>query len=83
MAGGVSNYFLNRIWTFRSERNALIEGGQFLTVSLIALALGKAIFWAAARANFDHFTTIWFLATVGGIFINFFLNKYWTFKHVR
>jgi dolichol-phosphate mannosyltransferase len=83
MTGGVSNYALNRIWTFRSERNALIEGAQFLTVSLIALVFGKLIFWIAARERFDHFTTIWFIATVAGVFVNFFLNKYWTFKHVR
>lgn len=82
MSGGVSNYILNRIWTFRSDRNALVEGAQFLTVSLIALLFGKLIFWLAARAHFDHFTTMWFLATAAGVFVNFFLNKYWTFKHV-
>ncbi|MGZ6103223.1 MAG: GtrA family protein [Vulcanimicrobiaceae bacterium] len=82
MAGGVSNYVLNRIWTFRSDRNALIEGAQFLTVSLIALLFGKLVFWLAGRAQFDHFTTIWFVATAAGVLVNFFLNKYWTFKHV-
>jgi putative flippase GtrA len=83
MAGGFSNYFLNRIWTFRSERNALVEGAQFLTVSFIALLFGKLIFWVAAEQHFDHFTTIWFAATAAGVFVNFFLNKYWTFKHVN
>lgn len=83
MCGGVSNYFLNRIWTFRSERHFAIEGLQFLTVSLLALVLGKLIFVIAARYDYNHFTTTWFIATVAGIFINFFLNKYWTFKHLN
>jgi putative flippase GtrA len=83
MAGGVSNYVFNRIWTFKSNRNPLLEGVQFLTVSLIALLLGKVIFLIAGHYDFRHFTTTWFIATVGGIFINFFLNKYWTFKHLN
>ena len=82
MSGGVSNYILNRIWTFRSDRNAVVEGAQFLIVSLIALLFGKLMFWIAGRVHFDHFTTLWFLATAAGVFVNFFLNKYWTFKHV-
>lgn len=82
MAGGVSNYILNRIWTFRSERHPLIEGLQFLLVSLIALGCGKIVFGLAERYNFHHFSTLWLISTLGGVFINFFLNKYWTFKHV-
>jgi dolichol-phosphate mannosyltransferase len=83
MTGGVSNYVLNRIWTFRSNRHPLVEGLQFLLVSLLALGLGKIVFSLADRYAFHHFTMTWFVATVAGIFINFFLNKYWTFKHVN
>ncbi len=83
MVGGVSNYILNRIWTFGSRRNPLVEGLQFLTVSGIALLLGKLVFEIAAHAGFHHFTMTWFAATVAGIFVNFFLNKYWTFRHLN
>lgn len=83
MLGGVSNYTLNRIWTFRSHRNPIIEGIQFLTVSAVALVAGKLVFAAADRMGFSHFTTTWFLATLAGTFINFFLNKYWTFRHLN
>ena len=83
MAGGVSNYLLNRVWTFRSNRHPLFEGLQFLVVSLIALGLGKLVFMLADRHNFHHFSTTWLAATLCGIFVNFFLNKYWTFKHVN
>jgi putative flippase GtrA len=83
MVGGVSNYALNRLWTFRSRRNPWLEGVQFLTVSAIALLLGKVVFAVAARANFQHFTATWLAATLAGIFVNFFLNKYWTFRHLN
>ncbi len=83
MAGGVSNYAFNRIWTFRSRRNALVEGTQFLIVSAVALSLGKIVFIVAEQHDFRHFTTTWFAATAVGVLVNFFLNKYWTFRHVN
>jgi putative flippase GtrA len=30
LTGGVSNYYLNRIWTFRSTGHAVREGAQFM-----------------------------------------------------
>jgi putative flippase GtrA len=83
MLGGISNYILNRIWTFGSRRNPLVEGLQFLTVSAGALLLGKVVFELAARTGFHHFTITWFVATLSGTFVNFFLNKYWTFRHLN
>jgi putative flippase GtrA len=81
LAGGVSNYFLNRIWTFRSTGHAVREGAQFMSVSLISLLVGLLVSWALHPwITFGH--TTWFISTVAGIFVNFFLNKYWTFKHV-
>ncbi|MGC1379602.1 MAG: GtrA family protein [Candidatus Baltobacteraceae bacterium] len=83
MLGGISNYVLNRIWTFGSRRNPLVEGLQFLAVSAVALLIGKVVFEIAGRTGFHHFTTTWFVATMSGVFINFFLNKYWTFRHLN
>jgi len=80
LTGGVSNYYLNRIWTFRSSGHAVREGVQFMSVSLISLVVGLLVSWALSRwITFGH--TTWFISTVAGIFVNFFLNKYWTFKH--
>ena len=81
LAGGVSNYWLNRVWTFRSTGHAVREGAQFLTVSVIALITGLLISSAVAPW-FGHGHRTWFIATVSGIFVNFFVNKYWTFKHI-
>ena len=84
MAGGVSNYYLNRSWTFRSTGHAAKEGAQFLTVSFIALVVSDVVFYLLQHtALAPHHHTIWLIATVSSIFVNFFLNKYWTFKHLN
>jgi putative flippase GtrA len=79
LGGGVSNYYLNRIWTFRSTGHAVREGAQFLTVSTIALVVGLIVS-ALVSPALGHGHRTWFVATVAGIFVNFFLNKYWTFR---
>ncbi|HXB82508.1 MAG TPA: GtrA family protein [Candidatus Acidoferrum sp.] len=83
MVGGVSNYIFNRIWTFGSRRNPFVEGLQFLTVSAVALLAGGAIFSIAQRFDIRHFTATWLVATLSGTFVNFFINKYWTFRHLN
>jgi putative flippase GtrA len=81
MAGGVSNYFLNRVWTFRSTGHALGEGVKFLTVSAIALCVSLLVSFAASPVlGKGH--KLWFLSTCAGIVVNFFVNKYWTFRSV-
>lgn len=82
LAGGVSNYYLNRVWTFRSSGHAVREGAQFLSVSGIALIVGLIVSAFVSRW-LGHGHRTWFVATVAGIFVNFFLNKYWTFRHVE
>ncbi|HET7813924.1 MAG TPA: GtrA family protein [Candidatus Baltobacteraceae bacterium] len=80
---GISNYYLNRIWTFRSSGHAIREGAQFLSVSAISLVAGLIVSAIVGKflghGHYGH--TTWFIATVAGMFVNFFLNKYWTFKH--
>jgi putative flippase GtrA len=81
LGGGVSNYFLNRIWTFRSSGHALGEGAKFLTVSVIALCFSLMTSYLAAPAlGKGH--KLWFVSTCAGIIVNFFVNKYWTFRSV-
>ncbi len=81
LAGGVSNYFLNRIWTFRSTGHAGREALQFLSVSVLALIVGLVVSALVAPA-LGHGHRTWFVATLSGIFVNFFVNKYWTFRAV-
>lgn len=79
LAGGVSNYYFNRVWTFRSTGHAVKEGAQFLTVSVMALIVGLIVS-ALIAPYFGHGHKTWFIATIAGIIVNFFVNKYWTFK---
>jgi putative flippase GtrA len=82
LAGGVSNYFLNRVWTFRSSGHAGREGAQFMAVSVLALLVGLAVSTVVAP-SLGHGHKTWFIATCAGIVVNFFLNKYWTFRSVQ
>ena len=82
LSGGVSNYYFNRIWTFRSTGHAVREGAQFLSVSVIALLVGLLVS-ALVSPSLGHGHKTWFLANLAGIFVNFFVNKYWTFKNAR
>jgi putative flippase GtrA len=79
LSGGVSNYFLNRSWTFRSTGHAGHEGAKFLSVSVLALLVGLAVSWAV-MPYLGHGHKAWFVSTLAGIVVNFFVNKYWTFR---
>ncbi|GAC1578683.1 MAG: GtrA family protein [Candidatus Elarobacter sp.] len=81
LAGGVSNFFLNRAWTFRSTGHAGKEAAQFLSVSVLALLVGLIVS-ALGAPLLGHGHKLWFLATLSGIVVNFFINKYWTFRSV-
>ena len=81
LSGGVSNYFLNRIWTFRSTGHPGKEAVQFLSVSVLALIVGLVVS-ALVAPYFGRGHKTWFVATLSGIVVNFFINKYWTFRSV-
>jgi putative flippase GtrA len=87
LSGGVSNYFLNRAWTFRSTGHVGKEGLSFMAVSVMALIVGLILSALIApwpipftERVFGHGHLTWFLSTVAGIVVNFFVNKYWTFR---
>lgn len=86
IAGGVNNYWWNRLWTFRSKGHMGKELAQFLAVSSIALVLGVLVTGALDRylpAFHLRNSLIWLCGTVGGMGVNFFVNKYWTFRHTH
>ncbi len=81
LSGGVSNYFLNRAWTFKSSApgHAVVQGLQFIGVSLVALVVGLGVS-ALAKPTLGPGHKTWLVATLAGIAVNFFVNKYWTFR---
>jgi len=86
ICGGVNNYWWNRHWTFGSRGHAGKELVQFLSVSAMALVLGIFItkFMDSRLPPFTlRNSLIWLCGTVGGMGVNFFVNKYWTFRHTH
>ncbi len=86
ICGGVNNYWWNRRWTFRSSGHLGRELAQFLAVSCIALVLGILITkYLDSRLGLFYLrnSLIWLCGTVGGMGVNFFVNKYWTFRHTH
>lgn len=79
LSGGASNYFLNRAWTFRSTGHVGLEGLSFMTVSVVALVVGLLVS-AAIAPELGRGHKTWFISTIAGIVVNFFANKYWTFR---
>jgi putative flippase GtrA len=79
LAGGLSNYVFNRIWTFRATGHPLVQGLQFLVVSAVALGVGLGVSHLL-QPYLGPGHRLWFVGTVSGMVVNFFANKYWTFR---
>jgi len=77
----IQSYFLNRNWTFRSERRHSSALPRYVTVSTIGF--------------FGNFSMMYILLNIFGLWymlaqiltafviplMNFLLNRYWTFAH--
>lgn len=75
-----SNYFLNRIWTFRSVNPEIVlEYSQFVMVSLIGLVINTIILWLiVTRLKFNFYLSKVFAIIVVMLW-NFFANLLFTF----
>lgn len=75
-----SNYFFNRIWTFKSENpEILTELSTFFIISIVGLFINNSMLWVLN----NNFRINFYLAKLGAIIIttfwNFFANYYLTF----
>lgn len=79
LSGAVVNYFLNYRFTFASQNPHRAALPKFLVLAglglglnalLMALLLNLGLFYLLAQP----------LATLLVLFVNFFANKYWTFR---
>jgi putative flippase GtrA len=75
-----SNYYLNRVWTFRSENpEIVIEFSHFIVVSLIGLAINTLILWLiVTKLKFNFYLSKVFAIIVVMLW-NFFANLLFTF----
>lgn len=95
-AAATSNYFLNRVWTFRShEKQVGIEYVKFLLVSIVGLVINNGvlglskIFWPSAYMGeiaigadtcIENFYLFKLLAIAITTLWNFFGNMLFTFR---
>jgi putative flippase GtrA len=75
-----NNYLLNRLWTFRTHRGAVVRQGlRFLVVSVLALAANLVVLKALVELGFGkEFAQA--VAIVLVTPVNFVGNKLWSFR---
>jgi dolichol-phosphate mannosyltransferase len=78
------NFLLNNVWTFRHRRtraSSSIRGLKFNLVSFVSLAVSFGTFIALSAA-FHRASPqlLQFAGIVPAVFVNYFLNSYWTFR---
>jgi putative flippase GtrA len=76
----LTNYYLNRRWTFRSSGAVKTELPKFFTVSVIAYLVNLGVFTVARHGLHlgDNLSQLVAIACV--MPINFILNKLWSFR---
>lgn len=76
----LTNYYLNRRWTFRSTGAVATELPKFFTVSVIAYVVNLGVF-TIARHGFGASENVSQLIAIACVMpINFVLNKIWSFR---
>jgi putative flippase GtrA len=82
MAAVVSNYILNRLWTFQStDPSIALQFGKFLLVALVGLGMNNAIIYALNEKRGVKFYTAKLIATGIVMIWNFGANNFFTFQH--
>ena len=76
----LTNYYLNRRWTFRSSGAVSTELPKFFTVSIVAYLVNLGVFTLARHGLHldDNVSQVIAIACV--MPINFILNKLWSFR---
>ncbi|HET6446363.1 MAG TPA: GtrA family protein [candidate division Zixibacteria bacterium] len=93
----ISNFTLNRFWTYPESRSVRkrVQLPQFTVVSIAGLVINNIIF-ALSVPLFDRLISAFdivptaieayipakILATIVVLFWNFFVNRYWTYRHI-
>ena len=77
-----NGYFLNRIWTFRSDNpNVAHQLAKFLTCGVIGLILNNTLLWLFTSLGlwyiFAKLIIVWIV-----VFWNYLANRVWTFGNL-
>jgi putative flippase GtrA len=76
----LTNYYLNRRWTFRSSGAVSSELPKFVTVSIIAYLVNLGVFTLARHGLHLDDNVSQLIAIACVMPINFILNKLWSFR---
>jgi putative flippase GtrA len=76
----LTNYYLNRRWTFRSSGAVSTELPKFFTVSIIAYLVNLGVFTIARHGLKLDDNVSQMIAIACVMPINFILNKLWSFR---
>ena len=77
-----NNFFWNRVWTFRRQRDdshVALQGMRFFAVSLMAATAGFVLLEAFVRAGLPKIPAE-MLAVILVVPISFLGNKHWSFR---
>jgi putative flippase GtrA len=77
-----NNFFWNRVWTFRHQKDGThvaMQGARFFAVSLLAAVAGFVLLEAFVRAGFPKIPAE-MLAVTLVVPISFLGNKHWSFR---
>lgn len=93
----ISNFTLNRFWTYPESRSVRkrVQLPQFTVVSIAGLLINNLIFAISVPIfsrlittlevipdTFEAYIPAKVVATVVVLFWNFFVNRYWTYRHI-
>jgi putative flippase GtrA len=76
----LTNYYLNRRWTFRSSGAVSTELPKFFTVSIVAYLVNLGVFTIARHGLHLDDNVSQLIAIACVMPINFILNKLWSFR---
>eukprot|EP00002_Diphylleia_rotans_P034934 TRINITY_DN7563_c1_g1_i4.p1 TRINITY_DN7563_c1_g1~~TRINITY_DN7563_c1_g1_i4.p1 ORF type:complete len:149 (+),score=25.66 TRINITY_DN7563_c1_g1_i4:44-490(+) len=90
-AAVISNFFLNRFWTFPESRKLPMLGQaiQFFLISMTGLMINQAIFVIVLGNMGPYLSPPWdfnfskAVAIAVVLFWNFFANRYWTYAAIK
>lgn len=82
VAGGITNFLLNRRWTFAdSEGNALGQAARYIVVSLTTLLCLRGALWVLIEALHVDMRVAWLPGKVAAfVLVSYPLQRWWVFR---
>lgn len=77
--GALINYFLNYRFTFNSSKSHTEAMTKFFIVAVIGAAINAVIMFAGTSYTAINYVVVQICATALVLFLNYFLNRIWTF----